>query len=31
MSGYTFNNKTIYKNIKPLKQGCYIHFKIIKL
>ena len=27
MSGYTFNNKTIYKNIKPLKQGCYIHFK----
>ena len=27
MSGYTFDNKTIYKNIKPLKQGCFIHFR----
>ena len=24
---YTFDNKTIYKNIKPVKQGSFIHFR----
>ena len=26
MSGYTISNNTIYKNIKPIKQGTFIHF-----
>ena len=26
LSGYTFDNKTIYSNIKPIKGGTYIHF-----